>query len=217
VSYIEGVDYWVRQRPFPCTTIYAWAVSLGDGTFDIWLNTRVSEAKRLSGLRHDLKHLEDNHFYRDDISLAEKENIAWGAADEEREACGEAPAISALLPGSLISVYRSNDLPEGVSFAFYAPSSKFIPRVKKGELLYCDDEQLRPGDIALFGWKGETICRQYNKDVYGITYLFSLDRKKPNDDIIIPSTCEKDLTCYGRIRLNRAAKLPEPALVRIFI
>lgn len=77
--FIEGVDYWVRRRAFPCATVYAWAVSLGDGTFDIWLNTNVSEAKQLAGLRHELKHLEDNHFFRDDLTLAEKEAIAWGA------------------------------------------------------------------------------------------------------------------------------------------
>ncbi len=59
--------------------IFAWAVSLGDGTFDIWLNTQVSEEKQIEGLRHDLKHLEDNHFYRDDLTLA-KEAIAWGTA-----------------------------------------------------------------------------------------------------------------------------------------
>lgn len=78
MKYIEGIDYWVRRRDFPCTTIFAWAVSLGDGTFDIWLNTRVSEEKQLAGLKHDLKHLEDNHFYRDDLTLAQKEAIAWG-------------------------------------------------------------------------------------------------------------------------------------------
>lgn len=80
--FIEGVDYWVRRRAFPCTTVYAWAVSLGDGTFDIWLNTNVSEAKQLAGLRHELKHLEDNHFFRDDLTLAEKEAIAWGIREK---------------------------------------------------------------------------------------------------------------------------------------
>lgn len=81
MKYIEGIDYWVRRREFPCTTIFAWAVSLGDGTFDIWLNTRVSEEKQREGLLHDLKHLEDNHFYRDDLTLAQKETIAWGAVN----------------------------------------------------------------------------------------------------------------------------------------
>ena len=75
MKYIEGIDYWVRRRDFPCTTIFAWAVSLGDGTFDIWLNTRVSEEKQLAGLKHDLKHLEDNHFYRDDLTLAQKRRL----------------------------------------------------------------------------------------------------------------------------------------------
>ena len=107
MKYIEGIDYWVRYREFPCTTIFAWAVSLGDGTFDIWLNTRVSEKKQLEGLRHDLKHLEDNHFFRDDLTLAQKEAIAWGATGfskpetkepEKPELPKQAPAIATPVP-----------------------------------------------------------------------------------------------------------------------
>lgn len=85
MSYIEGIDYWVRRRAFPCTTIYAWAVSLGDGTFDIWLNSNVSEEKQLSGLQHELRHLEDNHFFRDDLTIEEKEQVAWGDPLPQKE------------------------------------------------------------------------------------------------------------------------------------
>ena len=98
MKYIEGIDYWVRYREFPCTTIFAWAVSLGDGTFDVWLNTRVSEEKQMEGLRHDLKHLEDNHFYRDDLTLEQKEAIAWGAAGLVGTETKEMPAPIQLEP-----------------------------------------------------------------------------------------------------------------------
>lgn len=66
---------------------------------DIWLNTQVSEKKQI-----DLKHLEDNHFYRDDLTLAQKEAIAWGTAgfvdpktteSEKPEPPGQAPVIVA--------------------------------------------------------------------------------------------------------------------------
>lgn len=208
MSYIEGVDYWVRYREFPCTTIYAWAVSLGDGTFDIWLNTRVSEEKQLDGLRHDLKHLEDNHFFRDDLTLAEKEAIAWGAAEEEIEKQKSIP-VSRILPGSKqYSVFRSNSLPEDVTFGFYVPDNSLRPALKKGQLVYCDDQQLVPGDIGLFLYHGETMCRQYHKDMFGMTYLFTLDRRQSRLDIVLRSCEEKDLICLGRVRAEKRMPLP---------
>lgn len=85
MKYIEGVDYWVRRCEFPCATIFAWAVSLGDGTFDIWLNTTVCNEKQMEGLAHELKHLEDNHFFRDDLTQEEKESIAWGGMGDTNE------------------------------------------------------------------------------------------------------------------------------------
>lgn len=114
MTYLEGVDYFIRYRPFPCTTIYAWAVSLGDGTFDIWLNTRVSREKQLKGLRHDLKHLVDNHFYRDDLTLAEKEAIAWGLieesnAEEKRNIPDKIPNVFDHQDG-VIPVFNSLDI-----------------------------------------------------------------------------------------------------------
>lgn len=208
MSYIEGIDYWVRYREFPCTTIYAWAVSLGDGTFDIWLNTRVSEEKQLAGLQHDLRHLEDNHFYRDDLTLAEKEAIAWGASEEELEK--EKPiSVSKLLPGSKqYSVFRSNAMPDDVTFGFYVPDNSLRPALKKGQLVYCDDQQLVPGDIGLFQYQGNTICRQYHKDIFGMTYLFALNRKLSSDDILLRPNEGKDLICLGRVITKKRYPLP---------
>lgn len=208
MRYIEGVDYWVRYLAFPCTTIYAWAVSLGDGTFDIWLNTRVSEEKQLAGLQHDLKHLEDNHFYRDDLTLAEKEAIAWGASEEALEK--ENPvSISRLLPGSKqYSVFRSNAIPKDATFGFYVPDNSLQPALKKGQLVYCDSQQLKPGDIGFFLYHGETVCRQYHKDMFGITYLFALDRRKSCEDIVLRASEEKDLICLGRMMIESRIPLP---------
>lgn len=78
MRYYEGIDYFVRHMPFGCNTIFAWAVSLGDGTFDLWLNDDCCPKKQMEGLRHELVHLEENHFYRDDMTQEQKESVAWG-------------------------------------------------------------------------------------------------------------------------------------------
>lgn len=113
-----------------------------------------------------------------------------------------------VLPGQRFSVFRSNVLPPDVSFGFYVSDNSLRPHFKKGELVYCDDQQLHPGDIGLFNWKGETVCRQYLKDSCGFTYLFTLDRKRDREDIILPVAQEAQLTCYGRVQTKKRIPLP---------
>ena len=76
MKYLEGVDYWVRLVEFPNMASLSVAVSNGDGTFTIYVNSRFSPEKRAEGLRHELEHLEGEHFYRDDVELAELEAAA---------------------------------------------------------------------------------------------------------------------------------------------
>ena len=78
MKYIEGVDYWVRLVEFPNTASPSVAVSNGDGTFTIYVNSRCSPGQRERGLRHELEHLAGEHFYRDDQPVSELERAADG-------------------------------------------------------------------------------------------------------------------------------------------
>lgn len=78
MSYLEGVDYWVRLVEFPSRASAAVTVSNGDGTFTIYINTRFDEAAREAGLRHELEHLKNEHFYRDEYGVCELEAAAEG-------------------------------------------------------------------------------------------------------------------------------------------
>ena len=88
MKYREGVDYWVRELEFPNSSSPSIVLSNGDGTFTILLSTRVSSERRAEGLRHELTHLEREHFYRDELELWEIEAEADGrlrlAAPSER-------------------------------------------------------------------------------------------------------------------------------------
>ena len=78
MSYVEGVDYWVRLVEFPSMASSAVTVSNGDGTFTIYINTRFCPERQAEGLRHELRHLEDEHFYRDEYGICEIEAAANG-------------------------------------------------------------------------------------------------------------------------------------------
>lgn len=119
-------------------------------------------------------------------------------------------ATMRVLPGPdpKFSVFRSNSLPEDVSFGFYVPDNSLRPALKKGQLAYCDSKQMLTGDIGLFQYRGDTMCRQYHKDIFGITYLFTIDRRRSIEDIVLWSCEEKDLICLGRVRTEKRIPLP---------
>ena len=92
MSYVEGVDYWVRLVEFPSMASSAVTVSNGDGTFTIYINTRFSPERRAEGLRHELRHLEEEHFYRAEYGICEIEAAANGLLTLSEPARGPQPA-----------------------------------------------------------------------------------------------------------------------------
>ena len=110
MKYVEGVDYWVYLVEFPNMASPSVAVSNGDGTFSIYVNSRFSPERRAEGLRHELEHLAGEHFYRDDVELCELEAAADGLltlSSPERRPC----------PG-----------PDGRDIPLYSSAGEFLER-----------------------------------------------------------------------------------------
>lgn len=200
MRYIEGIDYWVRYVPFPNMASESVAASHGDGTFTIYINTRFPAERQRKRLMHEIKHLENEHFYRDDLSIRQIERRADGLYSDTRTLPGAEPRFT---------VFRSRNLPAGAVFGFYIPDQSMQPVFEEGESIYCDDQPIGPGDIGLFQYKGNTVCRQYHRDSLGITYLFTLNRKRQYEDIVLPSNERNELVCLGRVRTNQRIPLPE--------
>ena len=60
---IEGADYFVYRIPFANRANPAMTFVNDDGTFDIYLNTLFDDARLARELRHELIHIEHDHFY----------------------------------------------------------------------------------------------------------------------------------------------------------
>lgn len=222
MKYYKDIDYFLFFMDFPHMGVPGAVVGNSDATVNIYINTLYNQDIQRRTVKHELRHLVKNHFHCDWMTIEEKELEADDIDNPdcifdddfsfveytEPEQKMECNPETKLMPGHLkLSVFRSSALPPDVSFGFYVPDNSFYPVLKKGQLVYCDDIQIRPGDIGLFGWNGDTLCRVYNKDVFGITYLFDLAGIRQND-IIIPSTREKDLLCYGRVRIEKQSLFP---------
>lgn len=89
-----------------------------DGTFSIYINRNLSEAKQLETLHHEIRHIMKDHFY-------EEQKALW---DKEREADGLAPVPDTTPPPD----YPGNWLfdPWGMPLGRkspHAPDIKVIP------------------------------------------------------------------------------------------
>ena len=201
MKYIEGIDYWVRYVPFPNMASESVVASHGDGTFTIYINTLFCPERQEERRLHELRHLTQEHFYRDDLPLVRLEHQADGLPEdtEVRLLPGPAPAFS---------VFRSPALPEGVHFAFRVPDESMQPYCAAGSILHCDGEALRSGDVGLFQYGGATLCRQYHTDRLGMTYLFALDRRRAAEDVVLSADRRRELVCLGRVRMDAAVPLP---------
>lgn len=82
MRYYEGIDYWVRYRDFPNKASESVVVSHGDGTFTILINTLFCSQIQRERLDHEIRHLTEEHFYRDDLSITQVEHAADGIKEK---------------------------------------------------------------------------------------------------------------------------------------
>ena len=81
MKYYEGIDYWIRYRDFPSKASESVVVSHGDGTFTILINTLFCPQIQRERLEHEIRHLTEEHFYRDDLEIEQIEHAADGIVD----------------------------------------------------------------------------------------------------------------------------------------
>ena len=89
------IDYYVRLVSLP-RTVEGVSVPNDDGSFDIYINSALSEARRQETLEHELLHLKREHFYLD-----------LPIARIERQADGESPALALHPPEGKLLCFRS--------------------------------------------------------------------------------------------------------------
>ncbi|MCD7903353.1 MAG: helix-turn-helix domain-containing protein [Oscillospiraceae bacterium] len=60
-------------------------------------------------------------------------------------------------------------------------------------------EKLSIGDIGVFMLDGGLLCKQYVRDNFGNVYLNSLNRDRADASVMISTSSNHTLTCYGKI------------------
>ena len=115
------------------------------------------------------------------------------------------------IPGEEYELIDDVGAPEGAQFAVRIQGDSMEPHIADGSIVYVARQPLQDGDVGIFCVDGATVCKQYYKDALGMVYLFSLNRRRADADIVLPPSSGRTLACFGRVLLGRRFPLPEGA------
>ena len=82
------------------------------------------------------------------------------------------------------------------------------PWISDGSVVYVNHDPLQNGDVGIFCVDGDMLCKQYYRDPLGMVYLFSLNRKRADMDVVFHRGSGRSLTCFGRVMMH-GLPLPE--------
>lgn len=63
---IEDADYFIRMIPFPNRSSDAVVVANDDGTYSVYMDSRLDREHHIEGYSHEFEHMVDDDIYRSD-------------------------------------------------------------------------------------------------------------------------------------------------------
>ncbi|MBE6989787.1 MAG: LexA family transcriptional regulator [Ruminococcaceae bacterium] len=101
----------------------------------------------------------------------------------------------------------SGDVPAGAELAVRIQGDSMAPHIADGSVVYVNHDPLANGDVGIFCVDGDMLCKQYYRDPLGMVYLFSLNRRRSDMDVVFRPDGGRSLTCFGRVMMH---SLPLP-------
>ena len=102
----------------------------------------------------------------------------------------------------------TGDVPPGAELAVRIQGDSMSPLIADGSVVYVNHDPLQNGDVGIFCVDGDMLCKQYFRDPFGIVYLFSLNRRRADMDVVFHRGSGRSLTCFGRVMVHNQP-LPE--------
>ena len=90
-------------------------------------------------------------------------------------------------------------VPPAAEYAVRIQGDSMRPLIEDGDIVYVNHDPLRSGDVGIFWVDGDMLCKQYHKDGAGIVYLFSLNRRRSDADVVLTPTRGRRLACFRRV------------------
>jgi repressor LexA len=99
--------------------------------------------------------------------------------------------------------------PQGAEYAVRVQGDSMEPDFPDGGIAFVNHDEMRDGDIGIFCVDGATVIKQWHYDrMLGITYLFSLNRKRADADVVITRNSGRSCVWQGRVMTRKRFDLP---------
>lgn len=120
------------------------------------------------------------------------------------------PAAAGYASPALGEDYEDYEVPAAskADFAARIQGDSMEPWIADGGVVLVKRGSVEIGDVGLFFVDGDMKCKQYCRDNFGNTYLFSLNRARADADVTISASSGITLCCFGRVLLDRRPPLP---------
>lgn len=99
------------------------------------------------------------------------------------------------------------DDPPGAAYAVRLQGDSMEPDFPDGSIVFVNHDALRDGDVGIFSVDGGTVCKQYHQEG-GMVYLFSLNRRRADADLVLFPGGNRSFVCQGRVITRRRYPVP---------
>ena len=97
--------------------------------------------------------------------------------------------------------------PPGAAYAVRLQGDSMEPDFPDGAIVFVNHDALRDGDIGVFSVDGGTVCKQYHQEG-GVVYLFSLNRRRADADVVLFPGGNRAFVCQGRVITRKHYPVP---------
>ena len=151
------------------------------------------------------------------LDVAEEERHSRVVPLPERESVRQIPLFASPAAAGYASpvlgeeyeMVDAGDAPESAQFAVRIRGDSMEPHIADGSIVYVGRQPLQNGDVGIFCVDGDMFCKQYYKDPLGMVYLFSLNRKRADADVVLTPGSGRTLACFGRVLIAKRFPLPD--------
>ena len=199
IDWLMGFEPAVGSKKAPSLSDEAMKIAKDYSSLDSWGRTAVREL-----VSTEKQRCEDETRFMEDTQF-----VTFEPKVINRYLEPSAAGIAAPVEGKDFEPYELGpDDPQGAAYAIRVQGDSMEPDFPDGSTVFVNHDAIVNGDIGVFCVDGGTVIKQYYRDPFGMTYLFSLNRKRADADVPIYPSSGQTVICQGRVITKRRYPLP---------
>ena len=198
IDWLMGFEPAAGSKKAPSLSDEAMKIAKDYSSLDRWGRTAVREL-----VSTEKQRCEDETRFMEDTQL-----VTFEPKVINRYLEPSAAGIAAPVEGKDFEPYELGpDDPQGAAYAIRVQGDSMEPDFPDGSTVFVNHDAIVNGDIGVFCVDGGTVIKQYYRDPFGMTYLFSLNRKRADADVPVYPSSGETVNCQRRVITTRRHQL----------